>query len=142
MWHALDSSWLPEAQCCFWLLQTQPHTRLQAQCQADTELLPKTCFRARGIADLMGHPRFEFIRHDVTEPFFCECEPWQQVSCSARRRAQTRGTDRHTRARYGDTHSRIHHDCRPMRFVTMNMLEDHLNSKFGLSSYCAACFQF
>ncbi len=28
-----------------------------------------------GIADLMGHPRFEFIRHDVTEPFYCECVP-------------------------------------------------------------------
>eukprot|EP00434_Breviolum_minutum_P039751 symbB.v1.2.035315.t1/scaffold4724.1/size35796/3 len=36
-----------------------------------------------GIADLMGHPRFEFIRHDVTEPFYCECDMIYNMACPA-----------------------------------------------------------
>ncbi|CAK9022644.1 UDP-glucuronic acid decarboxylase 1 (UDP-glucuronate decarboxylase 1) (UGD) (UXS-1) [Durusdinium trenchii] len=36
-----------------------------------------------GIADLMGHPRFEFIRHDVTEPFYCECDMVYNMACPA-----------------------------------------------------------
>lgn len=35
------------------------------------------------IADLMGHPRFEFIRHDVTEPFYCECDMIYNMACPA-----------------------------------------------------------
>eukprot|EP00438_Fugacium_kawagutii_P006040 Skav202279 [mRNA] locus=scaffold3044:220304:221559:- [translate_table: standard] len=35
------------------------------------------------IQDLMGHPRFEFIRHDVTEPFFCECDMIYNMACPA-----------------------------------------------------------
>jgi len=35
------------------------------------------------IADLMNHPRFEVIRHDVTEPFFCECDYIFNMACPA-----------------------------------------------------------
>jgi len=35
------------------------------------------------IADLIGHPRFELIRHDVTEPFFCECDMIYNMACPA-----------------------------------------------------------
>jgi len=35
------------------------------------------------ISDLMGHPRFELIRHDVTEPFFCECDMIFNMACPA-----------------------------------------------------------
>jgi UDP-glucuronate decarboxylase len=35
------------------------------------------------IADLMGHPRFELIRHDVTEPFYCECDFIFNMACPA-----------------------------------------------------------
>jgi len=35
------------------------------------------------IADLQGHPRFELIRHDVTEPFFCECDFIYNLACPA-----------------------------------------------------------
>lgn len=35
------------------------------------------------IADLIGHPRFELIRHDVTEPFFCECDMIFNMACPA-----------------------------------------------------------
>jgi len=35
------------------------------------------------ISDLVGHPRFEFIRHDVTEPFFCECDFVYNMACPA-----------------------------------------------------------
>lgn len=35
------------------------------------------------IADLMNHPRFEVIRHDVTEPFFCECDFIFNMACPA-----------------------------------------------------------
>jgi UDP-glucuronate decarboxylase len=35
------------------------------------------------ISDLIGHPRFELIRHDVTEPFFCECDYIFNLACPA-----------------------------------------------------------
>jgi len=35
------------------------------------------------ISDLIGHPRFELIRHDVTEPFFCECDQIFNMACPA-----------------------------------------------------------
>jgi len=35
------------------------------------------------ISDLVGHPRFELIRHDVTEPFFCECDFVFNLACPA-----------------------------------------------------------
>jgi UDP-glucuronate decarboxylase len=35
------------------------------------------------ISDLMSHPNFEFIRHDVTEPFFCECDMIFNMACPA-----------------------------------------------------------
>eukprot|EP00928_Gymnodinium_smaydae_P071969 TRINITY_DN55424_c0_g1_i1.p2 TRINITY_DN55424_c0_g1~~TRINITY_DN55424_c0_g1_i1.p2 ORF type:complete len:408 (+),score=110.02 TRINITY_DN55424_c0_g1_i1:60-1283(+) len=35
------------------------------------------------ISDLIGHPRFELIRHDVTEPFFCECDFIFNMACPA-----------------------------------------------------------
>lgn len=35
------------------------------------------------IADLIGHPRFELIRHDVTEPFYCECDEIYNMACPA-----------------------------------------------------------
>jgi len=35
------------------------------------------------IADLIGHPRFELIRHDVTEPFYCECDFIYNMACPA-----------------------------------------------------------
>lgn len=35
------------------------------------------------IADLISHPRFELIRHDVTEPFFCECDMIYNLACPA-----------------------------------------------------------
>jgi len=35
------------------------------------------------IADLIGHPRFELIRHDVTEPLFCECDVIYNMACPA-----------------------------------------------------------
>jgi len=35
------------------------------------------------IADLIGHPRFELIRHDITEPFFCECDYIFHLACPA-----------------------------------------------------------
>jgi len=35
------------------------------------------------IADLMNHPRFEVIRHDVTEPFYCECDFIFNMACPA-----------------------------------------------------------
>eukprot|EP00927_Polykrikos_kofoidii_P053554 TRINITY_DN48163_c0_g1_i1.p1 TRINITY_DN48163_c0_g1~~TRINITY_DN48163_c0_g1_i1.p1 ORF type:complete len:424 (-),score=71.48 TRINITY_DN48163_c0_g1_i1:88-1194(-) len=35
------------------------------------------------IADLIGHPRFEVIRHDVTETFFCECDYVFNMACPA-----------------------------------------------------------
>lgn len=35
------------------------------------------------IADLIGHPRFEMIRHDVTEPFYCECDYIFNLACPA-----------------------------------------------------------
>eukprot|EP00927_Polykrikos_kofoidii_P067762 TRINITY_DN63202_c0_g1_i1.p1 TRINITY_DN63202_c0_g1~~TRINITY_DN63202_c0_g1_i1.p1 ORF type:complete len:404 (+),score=73.74 TRINITY_DN63202_c0_g1_i1:103-1314(+) len=35
------------------------------------------------ISDLVGHPRFELIRHDVTEPFFCECDYIFNLACPA-----------------------------------------------------------
>lgn len=35
------------------------------------------------ISDLIGHPRFELIRHDVTEPFFAECDMIYNMACPA-----------------------------------------------------------
>jgi len=35
------------------------------------------------ISDLVGHPRFELIRHDVTEPFYCECDYIFNLACPA-----------------------------------------------------------
>eukprot|EP00930_Biecheleria_cincta_P024031 TRINITY_DN1725_c0_g1_i3.p1 TRINITY_DN1725_c0_g1~~TRINITY_DN1725_c0_g1_i3.p1 ORF type:complete len:402 (+),score=89.99 TRINITY_DN1725_c0_g1_i3:75-1280(+) len=35
------------------------------------------------ISDLIGHPRFELIRHDVTEPFYCECDQIFNMACPA-----------------------------------------------------------
>jgi UDP-glucuronate decarboxylase len=35
------------------------------------------------IADLMNHPRFEVIRHDVTESFYCECDFIFNMACPA-----------------------------------------------------------
>lgn len=35
------------------------------------------------ISDLIGHPRFELIRHDVTEAFFCECDYIFNMACPA-----------------------------------------------------------
>lgn len=35
------------------------------------------------IADLMSHPRFEVIRHDVTEPFYAECDFIFNMACPA-----------------------------------------------------------
>jgi UDP-glucuronate decarboxylase len=35
------------------------------------------------IADLVNHPRFEVIRHDVTEPFYCECDFIFNMACPA-----------------------------------------------------------
>ncbi|CAK0900024.1 unnamed protein product [Prorocentrum cordatum] len=35
------------------------------------------------ISDLIGHPRFELIRYDVTEPFFCECDQIYNMACPA-----------------------------------------------------------
>jgi UDP-glucuronate decarboxylase len=35
------------------------------------------------ISDLIGHPRFELIRHDVTEPFYCECDYIFNMACPA-----------------------------------------------------------
>jgi len=35
------------------------------------------------ISDLIGHPRFELIRHDVTEPFYCECDQIYNMACPA-----------------------------------------------------------
>jgi UDP-glucuronate decarboxylase len=35
------------------------------------------------IADLMNHPRFELIRHDVTEKFYCECDYIFNMACPA-----------------------------------------------------------
>ena len=35
------------------------------------------------IVDMIGHPRFELIRHDVTEPFFCECDYIFNMACPA-----------------------------------------------------------
>lgn len=35
------------------------------------------------ISDLMNHPRFEVIRHDVTTPFFCECDFIFNMACPA-----------------------------------------------------------
>jgi len=35
------------------------------------------------ISDMIGHPRFELIRHDVTEPFFAECDFIFNLACPA-----------------------------------------------------------
>jgi UDP-glucuronate decarboxylase len=35
------------------------------------------------VADLIGHPRFEMIRHDVTEPFYAECDMIFNMACPA-----------------------------------------------------------
>jgi len=35
------------------------------------------------IADLLSNPRFELIRHDVTEPFYCECDWIFNMACPA-----------------------------------------------------------
>jgi len=35
------------------------------------------------ISDLIGHPRFELIRHDVTESFHCECDQIYNLACPA-----------------------------------------------------------
>mmetsp|Transcript_101431 Transcript_101431/g.286129 ORF Transcript_101431/g.286129 Transcript_101431/m.286129 type:complete len:405 (+) Transcript_101431:88-1302(+) len=35
------------------------------------------------ISDMLGHPRFELIRHDVTEPFYCECDYIFNMACPA-----------------------------------------------------------
>jgi len=35
------------------------------------------------IADMLDNPRFELIRHDVTEPFFCECDWIFNMACPA-----------------------------------------------------------
>mmetsp|Transcript_59217 Transcript_59217/g.155943 ORF Transcript_59217/g.155943 Transcript_59217/m.155943 type:complete len:413 (+) Transcript_59217:380-1618(+) len=35
------------------------------------------------IADMIGHPRFELIRHDVTEPIFHECDFIFNMACPA-----------------------------------------------------------
>lgn len=35
------------------------------------------------IADMIGHPRFELIRHDVTEPFFAEVDYIFNLACPA-----------------------------------------------------------
>mmetsp|Transcript_71834 Transcript_71834/g.124574 ORF Transcript_71834/g.124574 Transcript_71834/m.124574 type:complete len:406 (-) Transcript_71834:81-1298(-) len=35
------------------------------------------------ISDLLGHPRFELIRHDVTTPFYCECDWIFNMACPA-----------------------------------------------------------
>lgn len=59
------------------------------------------------IADLLGHPRFELIRHDVTTPFWCECDWIFNMACPA---------------------SPVHYQFNPIKtmkvsvFGTMNML--------------------
>lgn len=35
------------------------------------------------IADLLGHPNFEFVRHDVTQPFFFEIDQIYNLACPA-----------------------------------------------------------
>jgi len=35
------------------------------------------------ISDMIGHPRFELIRHDVTENFYCECDYIFNMACPA-----------------------------------------------------------
>jgi len=35
------------------------------------------------ISDLIGHPRFELIRQDITEPFFAECDYIYNMACPA-----------------------------------------------------------
>jgi len=35
------------------------------------------------VSDLIGHPRFELIRHDVTEEFKCECDMIFNLACPA-----------------------------------------------------------
>merc|ERR550537_2069910 len=35
------------------------------------------------VSDMIGHPRFELIRHDVTEPFFAECDYIFHLACPA-----------------------------------------------------------
>jgi len=35
------------------------------------------------VSDLIGHPRFELIRHDVTESFFAECDQIFNMACPA-----------------------------------------------------------
>merc|ERR1719182_96605 len=35
------------------------------------------------VSDLLSHPRFELIRHDVTESFFCECDYIFNMACPA-----------------------------------------------------------
>jgi UDP-glucuronate decarboxylase len=59
------------------------------------------------ISDLMVHPRFELVRHDVTEPFYCECDYIFNMACPA---------------------SPVHYQFNPIKttkvsvFGTMNML--------------------
>jgi len=35
------------------------------------------------VSDMVGHPKFELIRHDVTEPFYCECDYIFNMACPA-----------------------------------------------------------
>jgi len=35
------------------------------------------------ISDMIGNPRFELVRHDVTEPFYCECDYIFNMACPA-----------------------------------------------------------
>lgn len=35
------------------------------------------------VRDLLPHPNFEFIRHDVTQPFYCECDLIFNMACPA-----------------------------------------------------------
>jgi UDP-glucuronate decarboxylase len=36
------------------------------------------------IEDLLQHPNFEFVRHDVTVPFFAEVDQIYNLACPAR----------------------------------------------------------
>jgi UDP-glucuronate decarboxylase len=71
-----DAAWPAEA------LPTAPALRPRsAPCPAAPPTL--ACLRARQVHDLLGKPNFELVRHDVTTPFFIECDQIYNMACPA-----------------------------------------------------------
>ncbi len=71
--------------------------------------------RKRNILPLMSNPRFEFMRHDIIQPLFIECDQIYNLACPA---------------------SPVHYQYNPIRTVKVNVLGTM--NVLGLAKRCGA----